>query len=372
MEYKIKEWPISELIKLIDQGNIRLDPPYQRNEIWSRNAQRLLINTIKSNQPIPNFFLLKTDNDNYEMVDGQQRSRTIVNYWRGFFDDTQGVSFNEEFRDDSTNKDELESFRNYALSITIIEKKGENERIEDYYALVNSSGSQLNRPEVMKAKFFHTELLQLINDLAESPDFCELNLFTPSHMNRMIDVDFVAELVVLIMLGITDKKNKVDDMLNKDITEEESESLAVAFKKVLSHFNRFNLMEPLKTTRFRQKNDFYSLFHFIYSFSHLEEKQFDYFYILLLKLSNHISPSQENCDPLMDYAINCVTQSNSKKARENRHSFLVELLLNEEDEPNETQLAILKFFEMQKTDMVSFPPYHTLNIDAVRDPYCPK
>jgi len=101
----------------------------------------------------------------------------------------------------------------------------------------------------------------------------------------------------------------------------------------------------------------------------LEVDSLDYFFRLLIKLAPYIRPSQEDCDPLMNYALNCVTQSNSKSARENRHAFFVNLMLNERDKPNGTQKAIITFFKMRDSDMVSIQKYKTLSIEAIHDPY---
>ena len=367
MKYKLTEWSIKNLIELIDKDRICLNPPYQRNPIWTKKAQRLLINTIKSNQPIPNFFLLKKDSNNYEMVDGQQRARTIVGYWREGFDDSQGVLFNDAFKSDPKNKKSIDDFLKYILSITIIEAIDKNESIEEYYALVNSSGLRLNRPELKKAEYYNTNFLRLISDLADFKLFRKLYLFTPGSVNRMNDIDFVSELVALIKYGTSDKKDKVDSLFENDITDQEYKSLSISFKKIIGHFKRFDSIVPLKLTRFRQKNDFYSLFTFILNNPKLEEEYLDYGYNLLLKLSKYIRPSQEDCDPLMNYALNCVTQSNSKQARDNRNSFLVDLLLNEKSTPNKTQKSMMKFLKMKNTDTYTSKPYLTLDIKSIHD-----
>ena len=369
MKYQIEKWPIRKLIEIYDNDLLLLNPPYQRNPIWSLNAQKMLIDTIKKSKPMPNFFLLKRDNDNYEMVDGQQRARTILGYWQGDFDDENGIVFSKKFLADPKNKTNVEQFLNYSLSISIITELGEAEPIETFYSLVNSSGLRLNRPELRKAEFYNTNFLRLITYLADYPVFRDLRLFTTVSTDRMNNVDFVSELVAFIKFGFSDKKEKVDEIFEKDISNPEYQALKKGFIKIINHFSRFNILFPLNRTRFRQKNDFYSLFAFISLHPDLESTSLDYFYILLLKLAPFIRPSQEECDPLMNYALNCVTQSNSKSARENRHAFLVNLLLNKKEEPNGIQQAILRFFKMQATDIISIQKFTTLSADAIHDPY---
>ena len=368
MEYEIEKWPIHKLIAIFDKGQIALNPPYQRNPIWSLKAQRKLINSIKTNKPIPNFFLLAKGKKKFEMVDGQQRARTIIGYWKGHFADTNKNIFDDVFRDDPSNEKEIRQYLDYDLNVTIITKIQKNESIEEFYALVNSSGLRLNRPELKKAEYYSTNFLHLINNLAENPDFQALQIFSRASINRMNNIDFVSELIALINYGISEKKEKVDELFEKDINEKKYKSLQKEFIKIIRHFKRFNLIFPLVKTRYSQKNDFYSLFYFMLKYQELQENHLDYYYKLLLKLARYTKPSQEECDPLMNYALNCVTQSNSKHARRRRHEFLVELLLNEDKKPNKTQVDIINFLNMKKTDIKQISIYTTLNIKAIRDP----
>lgn len=369
MKFDIETWPIHKLIALYDKGNIILNPPYQRNPIWSLKAQKKLIDSIKTDTPIPNFFLLKKDGKTFEMVDGQQRARTIIGYWKGHFVDNNKIVFDDAFKAEVENNAKTEKFLNYKLSITIIPEIDESESIEEFYALVNSSGLRLNRPELKKAEFYSTRFLHLITNLAEDANFNDLNIFSKASIDRMNNIDFVSELLAVIKYGISDKKEKVDEMFERDIEEQEYSSLKKYFLKIIDHFKRFNLIFPLIKTRYRQKNDFYSLFVFINKYPDIEARTLDYYFKLLLKLAKYIRPSQEECDPLMNYALNCVTQSNSKNAREERHNFLVELLLNENKKPNQTQVDIMKFFRMQPTDIIRLSIYTTIKLEAIHDPY---
>lgn len=350
MKYRHESWTIKKLIKYYEDGLINLSPPYQRNPIWTSKAQKLLIDTINKGQPIPNFFLLEKENNKMEMVDGQQRARTILSYYRKDISDLNGNIFDGE-----------NVFLNYILNITMISNLSKDESIEEYYFLVNSSGLRLNRPEVIKAEYYDTRFLYLLNKLVEIESFQELNLFSASSVNRMNDLELVSELVALLKFGIFDKKTKVDQLYEKDITEKEYQELFEQFQYISETLNRLNLITPISKTRYRQRNDLYTLFNFFNQIKGVDPASIDSFYRILLKIGPHISPSQEECDPLKEYAVNCVTQSNSKKAREARHNFLVELLLNTSKEPTPTQSALLDFFEISEMDLIEISGFFTLD-----------
>src|SRR5687768_14570738 len=87
MDFKIEEWSISKLIAIYEAGNLNLNPPYQRGDIWTLPAKKKLIDSIKLRYPLPGFFLYNNGGNKYEMVDGQQRTRTIIGYSKGLFPD---------------------------------------------------------------------------------------------------------------------------------------------------------------------------------------------------------------------------------------------------------------------------------------------
>jgi len=356
MKYKHDIWTIKKLLDLYKKGKIVLNPPYQRNPIWTANAQQMLIDTIKKNQPIPNFFVRLINEDSIEMVDGQQRARTIFAFIKGIISDLEGEKYT---KGDFNLK--------YPLSVTIITELEKNESIEKFYALVNSSGLRLNRPELKKAEYYNTIFLALITDLASISEFTDLNLFTKPSADRMNDIEFVSELVANLSFGISDKKEKVDFLYDKDISAEESEELKSQFITIIKYIGEFNKIYPINKTRYKQRNDFYTLFDFIKTLNPTADMldTMLYYYQILVKIGPFIKPSQEDCDPLMDYALHCVSQSNSKTAREERQRFFIDLFLNENSEANETQKAILNFFGKDSLNIVSKSEKMTINLDAI-------
>jgi hypothetical protein len=369
MKFETEVWPISKLVELYGQNKIKLDPPYQRNPIWTLKSQQKLIETITQGMPIPNFFLQALPDGVFEMVDGQQRARTILGYERNQIPDENNLLFNRKLEISRNRKVLSDEFFNYPLTVTIILELPVDWKIEQFYDLVNSSGLRLNRPELKKAKYFTTLFLKLILEVAASEEIKALRLFNTSTVSRMNDVDFISELLALLHCGISDKKEKVDEMYEDDISEADYARLKGHFCEVLTHFTRFDRIQPLIRTRFKQKNDFYSLFHLFNQLRSVDPHTLDYFYQVLVKIGRFIRPSQEDCEPLMQYAYNCVTQSNSKNARSERHRILSEILLNRGTEPNATQRALLDFFRMSENQTVQLSGYLTLEFGSIKDPH---
>jgi hypothetical protein len=238
------------------------------------------------------------------------------------------------------------------------------EEVREFYVRVNKSGLKLERPELNKAEFFDTTFLKLVTEITESKDFSNLGLFKKSDIKRMFDRDFVEELVALLIYGITDKKNTVDIIFKTDISKKVYEEIKPKFEIVLKKISMLNEHSPLFESRFSQKNDFYTFFGLVNQLIDFSDKDLKYLYDVLLKIEKDIKPSNESCEPLQEYAINCVTQSNSKNARKKRIEILEKILLNEIEKPNLIQRKVSLFFTGSVHKLRPINKYFTLDINT--------
>lgn len=359
MEYKLEVWTLKKLYDQYKLGKLNLNPPYQRKFIWSLNDQQTLIDSILNGFAIPNLFLYQRAQTEFEMVDGQQRTRTILNFIDGGIETVKGEKFN---------KVKNKKFLQYQIPVTIITRLEEGEIIENFYSLVNKSGIHLNRPELKKAEFFDSNVLKLANQIADLSSFKELDLFSDSTSKRMNDIDFITEIITLLNDGISDKKIKVDKLFEKDITDIEYKKIHKEFVDILNVFSSFNAILPIKKTRYRQRNDFYSLAAIIKEYyKELDTIQWDYVYNLLVKFNDNINPSNDKCEPFQEYAFNCISQSNSKNARDIRNKILTELFFNLRVTANKRQKQVWKFYgkDVKSESLVTNGKYFTFKIESL-------
>ncbi|WP_216726430.1 DUF262 domain-containing protein [Hymenobacter siberiensis] len=342
MDFNVESWPIEKLLALYKEKKLNLNPPYQRNPIWSKGAQKSLIESIKSNAPLPTFFLLKKGKENYEMVDGQQRTRALILY----------NNTNELDEKGSLEPFKSTGFPKYPLNITIITSLSSGEHIEDYYAKINSSGLALNRPETFKARYFNTKFLELVEGIVKRNDFALLKLVPENSKKRMLDRDLVEELVALTIHNITDKKEQVEKMYESDLSKAEIDKATTLFNKAMDVVTEFNKIKPISTTRYRQRNDFYTLFGFITAHTNYDNATFKHFYNILLAVELGIKPDRTGCPPLYEYALNCITQSNSSVARERRLNIMQGLFGDNNPKKLSTiQSTVAKYYSVPKSGL---------------------
>jgi len=355
MEFIIETWPVRQLMETLDNGQLNLNPPYQRNPIWPESTQKFLINSIKNGHPIPNLFLFRKEDGTFDMVDGQQRTRALRLYQT-----TDDINFLENDNDFKNGQ-----FLAFPISIIIITKIEPDEFIEDFYYMVNSSGIKLNRPEGLKAKYFDKRFLELVEELTINPHFANLHVIPASSQKRMLDRDLVEELCTLILFGITDKKIQVNRIYETDIDEQQADTCRTTFLQIVDKITLFDQIKSIRSTRYRQRNDLYTLFNILKDNLAVPDESLIYFYRILLQLETGIRPSRNACPVLSEYAFNCVSQSNSANARRIRFEIMSALLLNRDDQPNEKQIQVHTFYPSEGEYFLNTDVFLTFNLEVL-------
>ncbi|MCI0871494.1 MAG: DUF262 domain-containing protein, partial [Chloroflexi bacterium] len=82
MDMQSKSRAIDKVYKRRDRYEI---PEWQREEVWSEDSQRKLIDTILRGWHLPKFYFLASDTEEgyFEVVDGQQRLSAIWAFMDG-------------------------------------------------------------------------------------------------------------------------------------------------------------------------------------------------------------------------------------------------------------------------------------------------
>src|SRR5258708_23826382 len=76
---------ISDLLGFYNTKSLDINPWYQRRSVWSPPQKAYLMNTIFEKKPVPSIYIrqqidIEKEKSLKEVVDGQQRVRTIIAY----------------------------------------------------------------------------------------------------------------------------------------------------------------------------------------------------------------------------------------------------------------------------------------------------
>jgi hypothetical protein len=261
MEYEVSLQTISWLNDRKNDETLEISPKFQRRAVWLDAERGELMNTACSGLPFPEVYIhvvtdVNTGKQKYVVVDGQQRITSILKFIESDFplptdDDWDG----EYFRDLSDLQ--KEAFWDYKVVIRFLRKTNEAE-IRSIFAKLNTNNVVLNDQELRNARFTG-KFKQLSERLADNPFFQKVGLFTPREVRRMIDIEYVSELLLLEIFGVNNKKDLLESSyINFDEEFPLESDYEEEFNVVINMIR--SLINNETNSYFKTKSNFYSIF----------------------------------------------------------------------------------------------------------------
>ena len=154
MKIELKEIPIRDIVqgyKDNDEegivgygGNLDIRPPYQREFVYKDSQRDEVIITVFKNFPLNVMYWIKSGENKFEILDGQQRTISLCQYVNGDF------SINHHYFHSLT-KEEQNQILDYKLMIYICE--GTDREKLDWFKIINIAGEKLTEQELRNAVY---------------------------------------------------------------------------------------------------------------------------------------------------------------------------------------------------------------------------
>ena len=238
-------YKVSDFLFWQRSGSLVLSPNFQRRPVWRPGAKSYLIDTIVRGLPVPVIFLRDQWSDlaslepKREIVDGQQRIRTVI----GFIDpsllddhdpnrDTFHVRpvHNREISGKSFSELPVKYQRrilDYEFSVHVLSSGTDDRDVLGLFARMNSTGVKLNAQELRNAEYFGEFKTSMFQMAATNLQRWRVwNIATEDEIARMQEVELTSELAMVVLSGITGKtKKRIDDTYRRldDVYSERSE-----------------------------------------------------------------------------------------------------------------------------------------------------
>jgi hypothetical protein len=198
---------IQDILNLEDKGELNTTPWYQRRSVWNTGQKSYLINTLFEKKPIPALYIRHSiDLDKgisiKEVVDGQQRSRSIIGYCRNEFS-ARHPEHNKLVKFSDLNKIQRQNFLLTAIPIGYLLGATDSDVI-DIFARINSVAKTLNAQEKRNAQFSGEFKQFCINQSVKRTEFWKkYNIFTGNDIARMNEVQFISDIVINFIEGLS-------------------------------------------------------------------------------------------------------------------------------------------------------------------------
>lgn len=198
---------ITWLLDLDKNGQLDLNPPYQRRSVWTRKDRQYFLDTIFRNYPSPAIFLHKSISGEgktvYHVVDGKQRLQTILDFVAGklrIADDFGDVRLAGKRWNDLQGEQELKHrLWNYEVTVEFLDVVEEG-LVNTVFDRLNRNSRKLTAQELRHARF-EGWLVTTAETEAKSDDWKRLCVVTPARATRMADTQFISELMLTVLEG---------------------------------------------------------------------------------------------------------------------------------------------------------------------------
>ena len=255
---------VQDLLNDHRDKKLNLNPWYQRRSVWTDSQKSYLINTLFQRKPIPALYVrhtidLEKQKSIKEVVDGQQRSKAIIDYCAGAF--ASRTLNGERKKYESLTPEEREKFLLTPLPVGYLLGASDSDVI-DIFARINSVSKTLNSQEKRNAQF-GGEFKQFCLELSTRylPFWRATNIFSANDISRMNEVLFVSDLVLNMIKGLSDFRPTALDVLyreNEDSFPQE-QNILNRWERVFEALYKLP-QEVFKDTIFSRQPIFFSTF----------------------------------------------------------------------------------------------------------------
>lgn len=200
-------YSVLEIINMLERRELIVNKDYQRGSgLWPDGPSSYFIDTILEGYPFPKIYMYEfMDRPNRglrkEIVDGQQRIKTITRYYHNEFA-LRGDSQYAGMRFDDLDPEVQDRFLAYAVSVDVIRNATRSEILQ-MFRRMNAYTLPLNEPE-KRHSTFQGDFKWFINRMSDQLNefFVQFGVFTDRQILRMADADLLSDSVLAMERGV--------------------------------------------------------------------------------------------------------------------------------------------------------------------------
>jgi len=261
-----RTYSINDFVEWDAGKQLELNPRFQRRAVWSEKAKSYLIDTVLRGKPIAKFFIrqkinVTTKTSIREVVDGQQRLRTILSFIKDGFRVSRSHNSEHGGQLFSQLPSEVQGqILAYEVSVDLLINLPDSE-VLDIFNRLNSYAVILNEQEKLNASHFGPFKL-LADRIGQKYNkyWTDQGVLTANQIVRMQEINMVADLLIAFLEGIKSKKqiSKYYATYEKSF-DYDAESLENLFDSIVATIERI-YPEGISNTEFHRPVLFYTFF----------------------------------------------------------------------------------------------------------------
>ncbi len=223
--WQAKDFSIREFASMLQDGDLDLQPDYQRKYVATAKIASKLIESIIMDVPIPVIYLAEEKNGTYSVIDGQQRLTSFLSFLTGKFPNGDNFKltgltvFKELNRKLFSELDsEIQNKIRKTTLHTIVIKKESNEDVKfEIFERLNTGSTMLNEDEIRNT-VYRGEYVKLLAELEQNDTFHKL-VQKDNYKKRMIYRGMILRFFALTEKSYLNYKPSIKQFCNKELRD---------------------------------------------------------------------------------------------------------------------------------------------------------
>ena len=199
------DYAVRTLMDMIIEGELKLDPDYQRNYRWSDDKASRFIESIALNIPVPVLYFAEEADGTFSVIDGQQRLASLFRYLKvdeakHLYPDDEleplvisGLRLRPELNGKqylSLERDDRSTIAKRPIRCIVVLNESDAALKFEVFERLNTGSSQLTAQEVRNC-IYNGTFSKLLKELACNAQFQELISLPVTAQKNMTDVELV-------------------------------------------------------------------------------------------------------------------------------------------------------------------------------------
>lgn len=248
------DYAVRTLMDMIVEGDLKLDPDYQRNYRWSDEKASRFIESIALNIPVPVLYFAEEPDGSFSVIDGQQRLASLFRYLKPdeakfLYPDSSlteltitGLKVRPELNNKkyiSLERDDRSQIAKRPIRCIVVLNESDAALKFEVFERLNTGSSQLTAQEVRNC-IYNGTFSKLLKELARNIQFQELISLPAKAQRNMTDAELVLRFFAyrdlneetLYSDNYTEYLNNYMDE-NREISSERAEALRKLFNETI-------------------------------------------------------------------------------------------------------------------------------------------
>ena len=240
--WQAKDFSIREFASMLQDGDLDLQPEYQRKYVATPKIASKLIESVIMDVPIPVIYLAEEQDGTYSVIDGQQRLTSFLSFINGKYPsgDTFKLTGLKVYKElnrktfSDLEKEHQNKIRKTTLH-TIVIKKESNEDVKfEIFERLNTGSIKLNEDEIRNT-VYRGNYIKLLAELEESETFHNV-VQKDNYKKRMIYRGMILRFFAISEKSYLNYQPSMKQFCNKELRD----NRFLTDEKTKEYRNRFN------------------------------------------------------------------------------------------------------------------------------------